>query len=309
MLVSAMISVTGCASPALDDDDDDDGGGLFVPGDSAPTMDDCAAWLADQHDPSQPAVCSEQDGEPDWRAEIVAAGAVVYPVSADRYATVWLPEAWAFGDPLLYIVHNTDGCGEQLSSLWDRARGENALGFVSISYRAPGSEQFDPEGIVYDNLTTVHDALELHCPISASPKAYYGFSRGAARAYGISFLDRAAEAPFLDTFIIDSGTAPVSAGGAAPDALEGARFWMWCGERDPDPVNAGETICDTMRGSLAPLLSSFGGSVDALVANEDGCHGMLFDCGQTCADCRPHDGPTQGDLPELFRYLSTLSPQ
>lgn len=131
MFVSAVIVAFGCASPTLDDADG--APGLSLPGDSGPTMDDCTAWLADQHDPGLPMVCSEQPGDPDWRDESVAAGAVVYPISAARCATVWPPAAWGPGDALLYIVHNTDGCGELLSALWDRVQGDNALGFISVS--------------------------------------------------------------------------------------------------------------------------------------------------------------------------------
>lgn len=128
VFVSAVIGAFGCAPPALDDDEG--ASGLLLPGDSGPTMDDCAAWMADQHDPVLPTVCSEQSGEPDWRAEIVAAGAVVYPLSADRHATVWLPAVWEPRDTLLYIVHNTDGCGGQRSALWDLFSGSGLRGAV-----------------------------------------------------------------------------------------------------------------------------------------------------------------------------------
>jgi len=293
----------GCSGGDVPDKDDESTGLFPETGETDLDMDGCRAWLSDQHDPSPPMGCTS--GELDWRAEMLSVGATVFPVGDSRYAVIWLPESWAQGDPLLYVVHNSDGCGEQLLSFWDSVRGDRSLGFVAISYRSQGAADYDTEPVIYDNLTGVHTELSAHCPVAASAKVYYGFSRGAGRGYGISFLDRSAEVPYLDGYILDSGTTRPNPNDTERGVLDGASYWLWCGGRDPDPINSSALLCDTMAGSLVPFLEEYGGSVQ-LTEDPDGCHGMFFDCGDTCGDCRLRRDGADGDFPSVFDFISDL---
>lgn len=269
-----------------------------------PSMTQCRQWVQDQMDDAPAMVCEAREGMPDWREDLLDNGGVVFSVGGDRYGVIWLSENWDAGDPLLYIVHNTDGCPEYFVRLWDNVRGDRPLGVVAVSYRAQGSENYDSEETIYANLAAIHAPLAAHCPTANSTKAYYGFSRGGGRGYGISVIDQMAEAPFLDAFLLDSGVA----GTPRLDemVLEDARFWLWCGERDPDPINSGALLCDTLRESLVPYVENYGGSVDALTADPEGCHGMFYDCPSSCADCRLRTDGSTGVFPAVFSYLDDL---
>jgi hypothetical protein len=302
--VMLAVILLGLACSGDSKDGIDSGAGFDGPGESA-TMEGCTDWLAQRHDPSLPMACSGREGELDWRAEMLAAGATIFPIGDQRYGLIWLPDEWTPGDPLLYIIHNSDGCPEQFVTLWDNVRESQGYGFVAVSYREPGSSTYDDEPVIYDNLSAIHGELVDNCPVKSSAKAYYGFSRGAGRAYGVSFLDRAASQPFLDGYIIDSGTTRINPVSAEDGILDGARYWLWCGGRDPDPVNKGALVCDTMRDDHIPTLQSFGGET-TLIEDTQGCHGMFFSCEETCDDCRLRKDSSEGDFPKVFDFLQSL---
>jgi hypothetical protein len=123
---------------------------------------------------------------------------------------------------------------------------------------------------------------------------------GSARTFEIAMLDRANEGmKTFSAFISDSGTGFAETGGqipaylrdAPPDAYSGARFWLYCGERD----HRGQTCRDMER--IKPLIINHGGTVDALYRNPTGGHG-IFTTG------RPgNPGPA---LTALFDYIDTL---
>ena len=264
----------------------------------------CREWLATGSAPEVETGCAAT-GE-DWRALFLAAGGAIFPVGAGRYYGVWLPDGWQPGTPLIYVVHNTEGCAEQLFDIW-RSAGQD-YGLVLLQYRSAGAADFDDDRTVYDNLSVAHAAVGEHCPVEGSSRVYYGFSRGAARGYGVSVLDTAGMG-FLDAYVIDSGVLPGSSlSGYSSGAMADTRYWMWCGSEDVDPTNASRPMCETMREDMAEAVVRLGGSVDALIEEEGGCHGMFFyDCDESCSNCRRRQADSLGEsLPQLFSYIDGL---
>ncbi|MFT5682867.1 MAG: hypothetical protein ACI8RZ_003791 [Myxococcota bacterium] len=295
-----LLTMVGCGGGTTDDDDD--GGGLILGDDSnAPSMEDCASWLADSQADSLPHECSTDE----YRNHLLATGGAVFPVGDGRYYTAWFPLDWD-GQTVIYAVHGSMGCADMMTDLFTAASlGSYAV--LSVQFRTEGAEDYDDADTLYDNLTALHQEAATHCPIEVATGVYYGYSRGGARGYDIAAID-AVGAGLFDAVVIDSGTSNLSQlAGWDTESLSGERLWLWCGSRDIAPTDSSRTTCDVMSEDMAPWVTDHAGTLDALVEEEGGCHGIFFgDCDVDC-NCKRRNTDDLGEsLPMLFDYIDGL---
>lgn len=265
---------------------------------AGPTAAECAAWLADVPVPDGTTTCAQP--RPDAVARLQDDGARHLALASGRYALAWLPADWAARDDrsLLVVLHGTTGCAEATLADMHTMLGDSH-GLLSLAYGDLDGGFVEPDAIQAD-LDEAHAAMADHCPMDATPTLMYGISRGGARALALGGLDRAGPAR-LSGVVVDSGTLP----GRQLDGLsfEGARYLLWCGEHDPDPVQEGRTTCEVMEQDLAPLLERRGATVDAVVVGTDACHGMQqWDCAEDCSTC---DGTVTRD--DVGPHVATIA--
>ena len=285
------------------DDEDDGGEGIVIGGGGAdPTMADCMDWLAQSQSVDIPHQCSTDE----YRGIVEALGGAIFPVGTDRYYVAWFPQDWD-GASVIYAVHGSIGCAEMMADLFaEAASGRYAV--LALQFVSQGSQDYDDEATLYDNLQAMHAEAAEHCPVERARRVYYGYSRGGGRGYGLAARDAEAAA-LLDAVVIDSGTSTLAAlSGWGDESLRESRFWLWCGTRDPDPIDSSRTTCAVMEEDMEPWIASRSGTVDALVQEEGGCHGMFFtDCDANCDSCRRRGRDNLGpSLPLLFDYIDGL---
>ncbi len=295
-----------------------------------PTMDTCKQWIEDAAG-AQDLPAPECAG--DWaffRDLLETEGGATFPVGDGRYFLLWFPEGWGAGDDTLVVsLHGTGGCAEWMMNWWYQTAGESGRGYAiaALQYYTRSSETYDDDEVIYQNLQDMIARIRSHCPLETVDIVYHGFSRGSAQSFPIAVRDRAADQIFA-AFIADSGTSSLSYDTletAADDALTGARFWMWCGAFDCSTVEPTTTTCDRMETTMAPYVTGHGGTVDAIVSDPDGCHGIFNECSHgtlqcpdldceddggpscNCYDCNNRTADNLGDsLPLLFDYIDAL---
>ena len=295
-----LVLMMGCGSSTVEDDDD--GGGIILSDPGAPTMADCTEWLAESQADSIPHACSTEE----YRSTLIATGGAVYPVGDGRYYTAWFPPDWD-GQTVIYAVHGSSGCADMMSDLFAQTS-QGAYAVLSLQYRTAGDVDYDSAETLYDNLTDLHEAVAVRCPIDTATGVYYGYSRGGGRAYEIGGID-AAGADLFEAILIDSGTNALSQLTSWGDtALTDERFWLWCGSRDIAPTDSSRTTCDVMSEDMVPWITDHSGTLDALVEEAAGCHGIFFgDCDADCGNCRRRNAENLGDsLPMMFDYIDGL---
>ena len=196
-----LVLMMGCGSSTVEDDDD--GGGIILSDPGAPTMADCTEWLAESQADSIPHACSTEE----YRSTLIATGGAVYPVGDGRYYTAWFPPDWD-GQTVIYAVHGSSGCADMMSDLFAQTS-QGAYAVLSLQYRTAGDVDYDSAETLYDNLTDLHEAVAVRCPIDTATGVYYGYSRGGGRAYEIGGID-AAGSDLFEAILIDSGTNALS---------------------------------------------------------------------------------------------------
>jgi len=201
-------------------------------------------------------------------------------------------------------LHGSGGCAEKVFHWWTTLSAQRQYAIAALQCAeedpATGEVRLDSGFQVYDNLRAMLTQLQAHCPLDDVPVVLHGFSWGSARTLEVALLDRGDEGMHaFSSFICDSGTGFAESNGeippylrdAAPDALNGARFWLYCGERDHD----GQSCRDMEK--LQPLLLAHGATVDDLYRNPTGGHGILL----TGEPGNP--GPA---LTALFDYIDAI---
>jgi len=277
-----------------------------------PTMEECHQWLASSEELTVPIAC------PDWsffRDELFERGGGVFPVGDNRYYLALFPDDWETVTDRKVIVslHGTGGCAEWMLNHWYQTSWPaHSWVLVALQYYDPRTNEYDDDEIIYQNLGAVLDELQAHCPIAGSDVFYHGFSRGSAQSFPVAIRDRAGRQAFA-AFIADSGCAGLdhpTLRNAPADALDGARFWMWCGENDISTVDPGRMTCEVMEEDMRPYVESHGGQVDALIREEGAGHGMFEGCvTDPDPDCTPRTADNLGpSLPLLFEYIESFPP-
>ncbi len=268
----------------------------------APTFAECQQWMAEVPHDGGATRCESANARD--VEQVISDGARVITLSSGRTALAWLPEDWETRDAqsLLVLVHGSAGCAEGTFGDFRRLiESDHAL--LSLQYQnADGS--YARGDAVHDDLTEAMQALRSACPVANAKAAVYGLSRGAARTVQLAGQDRAGPQRFT-AFVVDSGTLPTSDYNGR--SLEGARFWMWCGEHDPDPQRPDQSTCGVMAADMVPTIEGLGGTVDAFIQGEDSCHGVFkWDCDATCSTCAGSAHPTDlgPHLTALREYLN-----
>ncbi len=296
----------------------------------SPTMDTCEAWLKDSSGLQVP----EEACEGDWdtfRAELQALGGGVFPVGDGRYFLVYFPTGWApETGKMVVALHGTGGCAEWMLNWWYQATtGVRTYALAALQYYDRSTGEYDDDATIYANLQSMMAQLRGHCPLETTHVFYHGFSRGSAQSFPVAVRDRAGEKIF-SAFIADSGTAGLdydTLADAPDDALTGSRFWMWCGENNCSSVPPySSTMCERMSEDMVPYVEGHGGTVDALVQDPLGCHGVFNDCtigeeiscpdtdcsGEhdpncNCYDCTNRKADNLGtSLETLFAYIDSF---
>ena len=298
VLLLSGCSLISCTGKIAEDDEEE---ALILP-ESTPTMADCRAWLAEDASATVDHLCPSDA----YRETLGLLDGAVFPLGNSRYYTAWFPPGWD-EEGVIFAVHGSAGCAEMMTDLF-AATAQDRYAVVAVQFGEASSQTYDDEDTLYANLKTAYDEVAAHCPIADTPRAYFGYSRGAGRAFGVSLRD-ATDAGLFDAFIADSGTNSTSLlAGWDADTLSESRFWMWCGTRDPDPIDSTRTTCEVMEQDMAPWVEAHSGAVDALIQEDGGCHGMFFtDCDAACGNCRRRTAEDLGEsLPLLFSYLDGL---
>ncbi len=308
--------------------DDDDGDTTSTPSSMAtPTMTTCWDWL----DSSAGLDVPDEACEGDWdffREELANRHGGTFPVGDGRYYLVYFPESWTPDiGKLVVAIHGTGGCAEWMVNWWYQAtNGIKDYAVVALQYYGGSGDDYDPDDVIYANIQAAMEQVRAHCPLETTHVFYHGFSRGSAQAFPIAVRDRGGDKLF-SAFIADSGTSSLdydTLASASDNALTGSRFWMWCGQHNCSSVTPySSTMCERMEEDMVPYVEGHGGTVDALVKDPSGCHGIFnkctigdefacpdTDCGGdhdpncNCYDCSNRKADDLGDsLEALFAYI------
>ena len=273
-----------------------------------PTIASCQAWIRESHSLDYPDHgCQEHS---DVLNSVAGNGGGVIPLQDSKFFIAWFPDNWEnlTNRTLIVTLHGSGGCAERVYQWWSRPAAERNYAVVALQYaRADATAEegyaFDDAEQIYENLRTVFDRLQAHCPLDDTVVVYHGFSRGSARSFEIALLDRAANGMgVFDAFISDSGTGFAETGGemptylqtAGPDSYSGARFWLYCGGEDHDGMT-----CEGMK-RMGPLLEERGATVDTY-RYAPGGHGIF-------STVKP-GGPPSPALEAMYEYIDSLHNQ
>lgn len=208
------------------------------------------------------------------REEIKAAGGGLFGINETQYYIVWTPENWEEGDQTLTILANNGRMtfAEEMWSYWREIAEDNSFILVTLQYYdAPIEETsgIEAEESIVDLAYAVLEESSAHCPISKERTAFYGYSFGSTQIPDLALYSYLTDPnKRFATYIIDSG-APLAEFKIDLDDpyLTGARFWMYCGEKDGD-------ICEQMT-DLQNFILSYGGRIDAFYRDPTGGHGLF----------------------------------
>ena len=270
---------------------------------SEPTFADCKAWIrAHQQFDFPNHGCEKQASV---LKTVREAGGGFIPIGKRRFFIAWFPEDW-HRQPrrrLVVALHGNGGCAERMFKFWHVMRSRHSFAVAAVQYAEAdpaGNLRFDDSPRIYELLRATLNQLKAHCPLDGVPVVLHGFSRGSARTFELAALDRAPGGmKAFSAFIADSGAvfaeyrgrlSPLLQG-LAPDAYQGARFWLYCGGRD----HGGRT-CRGMR-RIARFVQTHGGTVDRLYVHPPGGHGIFI-------TGRPQR--LGGALTALFDYINQL---
>jgi hypothetical protein len=201
----------------------------------------------------------------------------------DRYYAVWIPDGFygASTRVVIYDLHGTSGYPEAEWNDWHALLKTRGYALVGLAWDG-GTADADADRTVYERFQRIDAALSGLCPITGASKWVMGFSVGSALSFAIMVRDVAAQKLFLGN-VANSGSAwnpratgkdvmhpTVEAARANPVAYQGARSFLYCGEKDFDH---GWSMCDEMLGAKE-FVQAHGGSA-VLYQDPNGTHGGL----------------------------------
>ncbi|MFN8545493.1 MAG: alpha/beta hydrolase [Candidatus Binatia bacterium] len=196
------------------------------------------------------------------------------------FALVWQPRAAPAG--WIVTLHGSGSWAYDEVVLWRPFAERRGLGVVALQWWFGGGQSVD-DYYAPQEMRRELGSLLAKLGVTPAHTLLHGFSRASANLYALVALDRSTPHPLFRQVIANSGgmsadfppSRDVVDGrfGSAPYA--GTRWWLYCGDGDPNPERDG---CPAMR-RTRDWLRRQGGDV---VLNEDagGDHGGFHRRGQ-----------------------------
>lgn len=199
----------------------------------------------------------------------VAQGARTLPSPDGRtFYVLWLPKN---AKTVIVTLHGSFSYAYDEFYLWHPHAQSRGYGILAVQWwLGTGPDDYLTPKQVY---ALVSPILKRH-DFGKGRVILHGFSRGSANTYAITFLDRSSGNRFFGMTIANSGSweddfppnRAIAKRGA--EALAGTRWFLWCGQLDPQPM----TGCPAMRRTKEKI-RRHGGSVLQLVEDPAGDHG------------------------------------
>jgi hypothetical protein len=218
---------------------------------------------------------------PSDRQALFDAGGGVRALGGKYYAA-YFPASYATSARrfLMVDLHGTGGAPETEWTQWASSLNARGWGYLGLKYVDDSGTVYDDEVTIYSRIKSMIDEVRAACDLGSASTFLVGFSRGSAQGFPVSYLDlkdrRFFKAVGNNSGAWDLGGSPTStlqAIAARQDrtAFSGARFWMYCGERD---FSRGWAMCDEMQ-QARDWIQLYGGSVATLFRDPTGLHGGL----------------------------------
>lgn len=242
------------------------------------TLPSCSSWAATQKGTNVPPATGSVVAQ---RAALLAAGGGLKTVGTKYYAAVFPSNFGSSRRQVLIGLHGTGGAPEtDWSTDWQTELTTRGWGYLGLKYVDDGSGSYDDPPTMYANIKTMVDDVKASCDLGSTTFYLVGFSRGSAESFSLSYLDRHDRKLFAATghnsgAWPDGTPMPPTLVGFASrnetNAYAGARFWMYCGEKD---FAHGYSMCTEMANAKA-FVEQYGGKVDQLYRDPNGTHGGL----------------------------------
>lgn len=216
--------------------------------------------------------------DPGYQEVVEAGGIVINVPELDTFFVLWLPDndAQSGQRRLMAVVPGSQETAYQ--ALAQRLRWARQYDYALVVVQGqPGQALYLEPEQVYTLLSTALEYVGAHYGADIHRSAYEGSERGSEMAYQIAYHDRDLGSRYFSLFICHSGgisKSPSSfvrrlqAGQFGENALEGKRFFLYCGQMDPNRT------CREMR-KARDTIEEYGGTVERLIEDDDGQRGLL----------------------------------
>jgi len=254
------------------------GGSGATPSQPVVTLGACRSWAASQRGTG---VAAATGSVATQRQALYDAGGGVRAV-ADKYYAVYFTAGYATAAKrrVLVALHGTGGSPEAEFNDWKSSADSRGYAYLGLKYLDDGSGAYDNETTIYSHIKSMIDEVKANCDFGSAQIFLVGFSRGSAQAFPVSYLD-AKDRRFFTASGHNSGAwdpggppTPTFAGIAARSeftALNGVKYWLYCGELD---TAQGFPMCDAMV-QARTFVQTYGGTVATLFRDPTGTHGGL----------------------------------
>lgn len=214
--------------------------------------------------------------------KVLPQGARVLNLPTDKtFAVLWFPKKFqSSAHRALFILHG--GRGNAYSGILHQLNMAKRYGYglVSLQYRLENGQYLEPKQI-YDIFSRLMPYLSKEYGVQSQYTALETYSRSASLSYELAYWDNVTHNSLFKLIISQSGGIPAHnprplirqmLEGKLGDApLKGARFFLYCGERDQEWGNA---MCENVR-HAKKVIESEGGTVIRFVDDPVGGHGGL----------------------------------
>lgn len=225
--------------------------------------------------------------EPDAYEYTVKNSAEISPVKdMQSFVVWWQPEQFNRKESTVFVsLHGHGGWATKDFSVWFPKLQNRGYAFLSIQWwygRSMESIGYAKPREIY---RWIREELERR-GIPPGHVIFQGFSMGSANSYAITYLDRRQEIPYFAVTISNAGEMesdfPPNRGFLdkrdGPTPFAGARWILYCGERDQERPNS----CEKMEWTKEQL-EERGAAVDKFIRDPSGAHGGFMkpeNCGQ-----------------------------
>lgn len=175
--------------------------------------------------------------------------------------------------PLIVTLHGSEAFATAEFFHWDSLAVERGYGLLALQWWMGKPDDYLDDDTIYALISQMlarvgapHGRCLLH-----------GFSRGSARSYAVTFLDRRSGQPWFLAAIANSGGAQttyplygdIDRGRYGSHVFADTKWILYCGEKDPNPDVSG---CPAMQQTVA-WLTVQGGTVLLAIQDPNGDHG------------------------------------